>query len=303
MAEKIVGVRFRDIGKIYHFDASRFPDLKKGDYVIVDTSRGRQVGEVAQILSEEERPPGGSWKPIVRMATPRDLVLRQVWEEKEAEAIEKCRAKLIDLKISGVKIINAEYTFDGKRLTFLYSSEGDESVDLSDLKKAMNRSYPRTRVEMRQIGPRDVAKIVGGMGACGLESRCCCRFLTEFTPISIKMAKAQGVSLAPSEITGMCGRLRCCLIYEHEIYVEARKELPKRNTRVVTPVGEGHVVDINPLMKTVKVKLDDHGIYEFPHHDAQSVEELEALKRGTQSQDRSQKKQGANAISGDKGEQ
>jgi cell fate regulator YaaT (PSP1 superfamily) len=278
MASNIVGIRFREVGKIYHFNSRGFPDLRVGDYVIVETSRGKQVGEIAQILDKNTKSRDGSWKPILRKATPRDLMLRQDWQRKEIEAVENCRAKVKEIRLSGIKIIVAEYTFDGERLTFLYSSEGEEKVDISALRKAMRRLYPRTRVEMRQIGPRDVAKIIGGMGACGLGMRCCTRFLTEFSPISIKMAKAQGVSLAPSEITGMCGRLRCCLIYEYEQYVEARRELPKRKKRVVTPLGEGKVIDVYPLKRGVLVDVDKKGVHEFPHHDVQPWEELERLK-------------------------
>jgi cell fate regulator YaaT (PSP1 superfamily) len=132
---------------------------------------------------------------------------------------------------------------------------------------------------MRQIGPRDVAKMLGGMGACGMETRCCSRFLTEFSPISIKMAKEQGISLTPTEITGMCGRLRCCLVYEYEQYAAARKELPKRNKRVVTPMGEGKVIDVNPLRMTVRVELPETGAREFDRDQVEPWDELEALRR------------------------
>jgi cell fate regulator YaaT (PSP1 superfamily) len=168
-------------------------------------------------------------------------VLRQLWQKKELEAMINCRAKLAEIKIPGVKVVAAEFSFDGSRLSFLYSTESESKVDLRKLQSAMQRLYVRSRVEMRQVGPRDVAKLLGGMGACGIDNRCCTMFLTEFSPISIKMAKEQGISLTPNEITGMCGRLRCCLIYEYEQYVEARKVLPKRNKRVVTPSGEGKV--------------------------------------------------------------
>jgi cell fate regulator YaaT (PSP1 superfamily) len=181
-----------------------------------------------------------------------------------------------------VKIISAEYTFDGKRLSFLYSTETEERIDLKSLKKALQRTYKQSRVEMRQIGPRDVAKIIGGMGACGMESQCCTTFLTEFSPISIKMAKEQGISLTPSEITGMCGRLRCCLIYEYQQYINARKQLPKRNKRVITPQGEGKVVDIYPLKDSVLVEVEGIGREEFGRMDIQPWDEMEALRRKSQ---------------------
>lgn len=279
MQNFIVGIRFQKVGKVYHFDASNFHDLKAGDFAVVDTSRGRQLGEVVQIVEDPQAPQEGSWKPIQRRATPRDLLMRQLWQQKELEAMINCRAKAAELKLKGVKIVAAEYTFDGSRLSFLYSTETEEKIDLRALRNAIQRVYPRTRVEMRQIGPRDVAKLLGGMGACGLENRCCSMFLTEFSPISIKMAKEQGISLTPSEITGMCGRLRCCLVYEYEQYVEARKQLPKRGKRVVTPQGEGKVVDVFPLKDTAVVELDEAGIHEFACLDLQPWDELEALRR------------------------
>ncbi|MFM8321778.1 MAG: stage 0 sporulation family protein, partial [Chloroflexota bacterium] len=282
MTPFIVGIRFQKVGKVYHFDASQCPDLKPGDYVVVDTARGRQLGEVAQVVENPAPPPEGSWKPIQRRASPRDLVLRQLWQKKELEAMINCRAELAKLRIPGVKIVAAEFTFDGARLSFLYSTEAEGKVDLRRLQNAIQRHYPRPRVEMRQIGPRDVAKMLGGMGACGLENRCCSMFLTEFSPISIKMAKEQGISLTPTEITGMCGRLRCCLIYEYEQYVEARKALPKKNKRVVTPNGEGKVWDVYPLKGTVIVELDAGTRAEFNHTDLQPWDELEALRRKSQ---------------------
>lgn len=283
MAQRIVGIRFQKVGKIYHFNASEHPEVNVGDFVIVETSRGTQLGEVAIVLSEPPQARDSGWKPIVRQATPRDLVLRQVWEGKEAEAIVNCQAKLKELKLPGVKIVAAEYTFDGKRLTFVYSSEGQDNINLSSLKKAMNRTYSRVRVDFRQVGPRDAAKIIGGMGACGIEDRCCSRFLTEFSPISIKMAKTQGISLAPSEITGMCGRLRCCLLYEYEQYAAAMKEMPKKGKRVITPQGEGKVVDLNLLKNTVTVHLEKSGNKEFPREEVEPWAEVQALIKKAQS--------------------
>jgi cell fate regulator YaaT (PSP1 superfamily) len=282
MQQLIIGIRFQKAGKVYHFDAGENNDLQVGDYTVVDTTRGRQLGEVVQVLSDPQPPAEGSWKTILRRATPRDLVLKQLLQQKELEATINCRAKMSELGIPGVKIITAEFTFDGARLSFLYSTEADRKVDLKKLRSAMQRTYPRTRVEMRQIGPRDVAKIIGGMGACGMENRCCSMFLTEFSPISIKMAKEQGISLTPSEITGMCGRLRCCLVYEYEQYVEARKQLPKRGKRVMTPQGEGVVVDIFPLKRTVMVDHGGKSTTEYDHDLIQPWEELQALKEKAQ---------------------
>ena len=277
----IVGIRFQDIGKIYHFDSSDFNDVRVGDFVVVDTSRGCQVGEVMQIIADPPLPPEGVWKSIKRIATARDLLLRQLWQKKEMEAVENCRAKIAELNILGVKIVSAEYTFDGKRLFFQYSTEAEGKVDLNRLQQAMKRLYPRTRVGMRQIGPRDVAKTIGGLGACGMGERCCSKFLTEFNPISIRMAKEQGISLTPSEITGICGRLRCCLLYEYEQYTEARKKLPRRKERITTPQGEGQVVDIYPMKQAVSVQLETGNIIELSLEDMEAPYETESSQAET----------------------
>ncbi len=278
MPPLIVGIRFAEVGKIYHFDASALPEIKPGDFAIVETTRGKQLGEVVQIVKDPVPPPEG-WKPVERIATPRDLVLRRMWAQKELEAMIACRERAAQLKLKGVKIVAAEFSFDGTRLAIMFSTEKEEKADLKSLRHDIQKLYPQSQVEMRQIGPRDVAKLLGGMGACGIETRCCSRFLTDFSPVSIKMAKEQGISLTPEEITGMCGRLRCCLVYEYEQYAAARKELPKRNKRVVTPLGEGKVVDVNPLQMTVRVELADVGWREFHRDEIQPWDELEALRR------------------------
>ncbi|MGZ9225423.1 MAG: PSP1 domain-containing protein [Anaerolineales bacterium] len=283
MQPNIIGVRFTKIGKIYHFDSSTLPDVGVGEHVIVDTSRGRHLGEVVQLVKDPSERPEGGWRSVERRATPRDLLLLQSWQSKQTEAMINCRARASEIGLTGIKIVAAEYNYDGSRLAFLFSTESDEKVDLKSLKKDMHDLYPSTHIEMRQIGPRDVAKIIGGMGACGLETRCCSMFLTDFSPISIKMAKEQGISLTPNEITGMCGRLRCCLIYEYEQYVEARKQLPKRNKRVVTPKGEGKVVDIMPMSNKVMVLIEaEEGkrfTEIFEREQLQPWDELEALRR------------------------
>ena len=281
--QKIVGLRFQKIGKIYHFDASEFDDLRPGDFAVVETSRGRQLGQVINIVENPVKPGGGSWKPVMRKATPQDLVMRQIWQRKEIEAVINCREKVAVLKIPDIKIIAAEYSFDGSRLIIMYSSESGEKLELKALRRSLQRIYPQVEIELHLIGPRDVAKILGGMGACGLENRCCSSFLTDFSPISIKMAKEQGISLTPSEITGMCGRLRCCLLYEYEQYVEARKQLPKRGKRVVTPLGDGRVVDTYVLKQSVVIELEKGGQHEFMRHEIQPWDELEALKKKAES--------------------
>ncbi|HVN52806.1 MAG TPA: regulatory iron-sulfur-containing complex subunit RicT [Anaerolineaceae bacterium] len=278
----IVGVRFSKVGKVYHFDASNVPDLRAGDHVVVETSRGWQLGQIAQVVADPEAPPEGSWKPVDRKATPRDLLMRQMWQSKETEVVINTRARANELRLSGIKIVAAEYSFDGNRLTILFSTESEEKVDLKSLRQDMQKYYTPSQIELRQIGPRDVAKLLGGMGACGMETRCCSKFLTEFSSISIRMAKEQGISLTPTEITGMCGRLRCCLIYEYEQYVAARAQLPKRNKRVGTPQGEGKVVDVVPLRDAVIVEIPEVGFREFSRNDLVPLDELDALRQKAQ---------------------
>lgn len=286
MNPTIIGVRFTKIGKIYHFNSNAVPDVGVGEHVIVDTSRGKHLGEVVQRVQETPPQPEGGWKSVERRATPRDLLLQQSWQNKQTEAMINCRARASELNLKEVKIVTAEYNYDGSRLAFLFSTESEDKVDLKSLKKDMHELYPNTHVEMRQIGPRDVAKLLGGMGACGIETRCCSKFLTDFSPISIKMAKEQGISLTPNEITGMCGRLRCCLIYEYEQYVEARKTLPKRNKRVVTPKGEGKVIDILPMSDKIMVLIesgtDRPQMMTFSREEVEPWDELEALRRKAQ---------------------
>ncbi len=279
MKPTIIGVRFTKIGKVYHFDSSAIPNIHPGEYVIVDTSRGKHLGEVTQVFSEAPAPPEGGWKSVERRATPRDLLLRQTWEAHQTEAMIACRARAAELQLSNVKIVAAEFNFDGSRLSFLFSTETEDKVDLKTLRRDMQKLYSQSQVELRQIGPRDVAKLLGGMGACGIETRCCARFMTDFSPISIKMAKEQGISLTPSEITGMCGRLRCCLAYEFEQYVEARKGLPKRGKTVITPQGEGKIVDVQPLSSQLLVEIPEIGFRWFAYSDTQPKDELEALQR------------------------
>lgn len=259
----IVGIRFHKGGKTYHFDASSVPDIHKNDYVIVKTSRGKQLGNVVSFL-EEAKKENRNWKPILRAATPRDLVLRQIWEKKEDKVLEQCREIAGEDKgLKEVKFVSAEFSLEGENLVILYCYEGEDDPKLGDLVKELEKANSDTNLEMRRIGPRDSAKILGGMGACGREIRCCTEFMTEFSPISIKMAKEQGISLAPSEITGMCGRLRCCLMHEHEQYQRAKKNMPKRGKRVITPKGEGKVVRLNPLSQIVSVDLGEGGIVDF----------------------------------------
>jgi cell fate regulator YaaT (PSP1 superfamily) len=271
---KVAGVRFNKVGKLYHFDYAPFPDLAVGDHVIVNTARGRRMG---QVMAFAEVPKGDhDYKTILRMATPRDLTLKQHWTAKEVDALAVCQEKASKMReYNDVKYVAAQYNYDGSVLTFMFSAE--DRVDHGRLLQALSSYFPAA-VEVRQIGPRDVAKLIGGGGACGQEERCCSSFLTDFSPISIKMAKVQGISLNPSEITGMCGRLRCCLVYEYEQYVEARKQLPRRNKMVGTPFGEGRVIDIHPLQDAVTVVIPQEGRKLVERMDLVPLEEMRALQ-------------------------
>jgi len=275
MTINAVGVRFQKLGKLYHFDLGDHDRITPGDNVIVETKRGRQLGQVIAHIPEDEVFSTRGLRGIERKATPRDLVMQQVWQDKELSALITCRERAHDLGVQDVKFVKAEYSFDGSWLTFYYNTE-NKRINLNKLRTSLKRTF-HTRIELQLIGPRDVAKILGGHGACG-GPRCCSTFLTEFSPISIRMAKAQGVSLNPQEITGMCGRLRCCLIYEYEQYVEAKKNLPRRGKRIGTPWGEAKVEDVLAMRDAVVVRIEGER-RELAREEIVPLEELEALKK------------------------
>jgi len=269
---RVAGVRFQKLGRLYHFDCSDLPDLQPADQVIIETARGRQMGQVMGFLDPEQGE--RDYKPLLRIATPRDLMLKSEWESRQLEAVITCREKAYQLGgFEDCKFLEAQYNYDGSSLTILFSAQ-DNKINTNKLRTALSGIY-RSKVELRQVGPRDEAKIIGGFGACGI-TRCCSTFLTDFSPISIKMAKAQGISLNPSEITGMCGRLRCCLVYEYEQYVQARKDLPKRNKRVGTPHGDGKVVDVQPLQDSVTVLVEE-AYFTVKREDLTPLDEFESL--------------------------
>jgi len=271
-----VGVRFQKLGKLYHFRLREDDNgVEPGDHVVVNTKRGLQLGQVMAHIDPKKLNRRRGVKQINRRATPRDLVLKQFWEQKELDALISCREKAHQLGIKDAKFVKAEYSFDGGNLTFLYTTE-NKKLDIRPLSSKLRRAY-RARVDMLMIGPRDVAKIMGGHGACG-QPRCCSTFLTDFSPVSIRMAKAQGISLSPQEITGMCGRLRCCLVFEYEQYVEAKKQLPKVGKRIGTPYGEGRVRDIRVLRDSVVVDVDGER-HEVFRHEFEPMAELEALEK------------------------
>jgi cell fate regulator YaaT (PSP1 superfamily) len=264
----IAGVRFQPSGKIYRFDASRIENLRPGDFVLVETVRGTQLGEVVNMRPPRESEDVRTLKPIKQRATGRELALRQWWQKQEQEALEIAREEAKALN-TPIKVILAEYTLDGKRLTLLYGS-GKRQLNLEKLEERLQHRLD-TRVELLKIGPRDQAKLMSGYGACG-GPRCCSHFLPEFRSISINMAKKQGVSLHPSAITGMCDRLRCCLHYEYDRYLQALKSLPRRKARVQTPYGEGEVIDLLPLKQAVVVRIEDRRV-------ELSAEEIELVSK------------------------
>lgn len=247
----VIGVRFEKLGKLYHFDYTGFTDIKPQDYVLVATSRGQHIGQVIGFAEREDHE--REYKPVIRLANGRDMLLLEQWKQKQVETIIDCREIAANLGgFKDVKFVASEYNFDGTYLTIMFSTEDD--IDVNPLRVALQKRIG-VDTEFRRLGPREVARRLGGQGACG-GPRCCSTFLTEFSPISIKMAKAQGIPLNPNEITGMCGRLRCCLIYEYEQYVEARKQLPKRNKLIGTPHGETRVADVHPLKDGVSVYIE-----------------------------------------------
>ena len=274
MSERfIIGVQFEPVGKNYYFDASRYPELKPGDPVVVRTSRGLQLANITQVGLEVDELDLNGFKAVERPANPQDLLQRKALMIKEEEIIEEIRAHLAEQGLSAVKVLSAEYSLDGDRLFVLINTEASVNVNAKRLQQDIKGMVRDVDVDLHQIGPRDAAKLIRGMGACGQELRCCSKFLTEFSSISIRMAKTQDISLTPSEITGMCGRLRCCLMYEYDQYVEAIKTLPKRKRKVLTPMGEGRVIQILPMRQSIIVDLPNIGPRQF------SKEELDRAKR------------------------
>jgi len=258
MAE-VVGIRFKRTGRVYYFDPAGI-ELEVNDYVVVKTTRGLELGRVViaprQVLASEI---SESLKPVVRKAEAEDVEHAQKLESKEEEALIECGKLIAELNLP-MKLISAEYNFDSSRLTFYFNAE--ERVDFRKLVKELTGRF-KTRVELRQIGPRDGAKLIGGFGRCG-RPLCCASFLSEFDPISIRMAKEQDLPLSPMKISGVCGRLLCCLGYESEQYRSMKEKMPKVGQRVGTPMGVASVVGGNPLKETVMVELESEMTVEVP---------------------------------------
>jgi len=210
-------------------------------------------------------------QPVERIATSRDLMLKDMIRQKEEEVVKKTEQFLLENdQYDGVKVLDAEYSFDSSKLTLFLSYDNVQNFNMRNFIREAAPMFQDTRLEIRQIGPRDMAKEISGLGACGIEKRCCSRFLTEFSSISIRMAKSQNVSLTPSEITGICGRLRCCLAYENDTYEEALKLLPKRKKVIQTPLGEGKVIQPFPLSDSVLVDIPEVGYREIKRSELES---------------------------------
>ncbi len=252
MAE-VIGVRFKSVGKVYYFDPAGLA-FQKGDQVIVETSRGVECGEVA-LPNREVRPEEivSPLKPVIRMANEQDLRTVEKNRQKEKEAFRICQQKIEKHKLV-MKLVDVEYTFDNNKILFYFTADG--RVDFRELVKDLASIF-RTRIELRQIGVRDESKMLGGLGVCG-RPFCCSTFLGEFQPVSIKMAKEQGLSLNPTKISGTCGRLMCCLKYEQDVYEELLKLTPKVGALVKTPEGRGIVSDVNLLTGALSIRLDSN---------------------------------------------
>ena len=249
---KIIGVRFRNAGKIYYFDPKKLP-IKKGDHVIVETARGIEYGSVVadarEVTDDQVVQP---LKPVIRIANADDNARAQRNKEKEKEAFRICLEKIRKHKLE-MKLIDTEYTFDNNKVLFYFTADG--RIDFRELVKDLASVF-KTRIELRQIGVRDETKIVGGVGICGREL-CCHTFLSEFAPVSIKMAKEQNLSLNPTKISGVCGRLMCCLKNEEDTYEYLNSRLPGIGDRVIADDGlRGEVQSVNVLRQLVKVLVD-----------------------------------------------
>ena len=265
MAE-IIGVRFKDVGKIYYFDPDGM-QIAIGENVIVETARGIECGSVAIANSEvSESSIVSPLKKVIRKATDEDMARVYENREKSRRAFDICLQNIKENKLD-MKLVDAEYTFDNSKILFYFTADG--RVDFRQLVKDLAAVF-RTRIELRQIGVRDEAKMLGGLGICG-NPFCCSTFLGDFQPVSIKMAKEQGLSLNPAKISGACSRLMCCLKYEQEAYEDLLRTTPKVNAVVQTPEGKGYVTEVNLLTGKLKVHLDKNPDGAFTIFDKRDV--------------------------------
>ncbi|MBQ2952077.1 MAG: hypothetical protein IJE07_00825 [Clostridia bacterium] len=281
----VIGVRFRNDGKLYFFDPGALWPTP-GDYVIVETSRGLEFAETVTTLKEiDETTLDTPLRPVVHIATAEDIRRNEENHASEREAHRVCQKKIAEHKLD-MKLVRVESTFDNSKILFYFTANG--RVDFRALVKDLAGVF-KTRIELRQIGVRDEAKMLGGLGPCGRQI-CCGAFLSDFQPVSIKMAKEQSLSLNPTKISGICGRLMCCLKYEQDQYEAVRKQMPKVGKEVMTPDGVGVVTDLNVIRETVRVRVrkgDGHEMRDYPMTDVQRLgqasrtpqpEETEALQ-------------------------
>ncbi len=274
---KIIGVKFKDNGKLYYFDPGD-KTFEKGSGVVVETARGVEYAKVHMPVREvPESELVAPLKPVLRAATERDEETVRRNEERRAPAM-KTAAEKIAARGLDMKLVDCEFTFDGTKVIFYFTADG--RVDFRELVKDLSAVF-RIRIELRQIGVRDETKMIGGLGPCGREC-CCASCLPDFKKVSIKMAKNQGLSLNPGKISGLCGRLMCCLSYENEYYAEAYKKMPKVGSVVGTPDGDGTVVNVNMLKMEAKVRIDkgDNSAYRD-----YKVEDLKFKRRGEKQKD------------------
>jgi cell fate regulator YaaT (PSP1 superfamily) len=272
---KVVGVKFRDHGRIYDYDSTSFT-LKERDIVIVETEHGPELGFVSRMPME--RDPACFCKPlrkVIRLADESDMEQgqRNLFQEREAKRI--CLAKIKEQNLP-MKLIGVESFLDGSKIIFYFVSES--RVDFRALVKELASAF-KTRIEMRQVGVRNEAKMIGGLGNCGREF-CCCAFLKDFEPVSVKMAKEQNLALNPQKISGACGRLMCCLAYEIDTYTELRKDMPKVGKRVVTPQGPGKVTQQNIIHQKLRVALDEGEEEEFGLDEIHEESFFEKYRKG-----------------------
>ncbi|MBQ8546593.1 MAG: stage 0 sporulation family protein [Clostridia bacterium] len=249
---EVIGIRFKESGKTYYFSPNG-NTAKATDYAVVETTRGLEFGKVA---CENKEVPEGELvpplRPVVRIANEQDIKTNEQNKKNEEEAFKVCQAKIASHKLE-MKLVEAEYTFDASKLTFYFTADG--RIDFRELVKDLASTF-KTRIELRQIGIRDETKFMGGLGICG-RPFCCSTFLPDFCQVSIKMAKEQNLSLNSSKISGACGRLMCCLRFEHESYVQEIKLTPPVGSYVKTPDGNGDVIEASPIAGTVKVKFGE----------------------------------------------
>lgn len=269
--KKVVGVRFKHANKTYYFDPNGI-DVEIGDKVVVETARGMELGTVIFKDKELSKKHDMDVKPILRMANERDLANQNRSKSEKAEAMRLCKEKIKSHDLD-MKLVDVEYTLDNSKIIFYFTSDG--RVDFRELVKDLAAIF-RIRIELRQIGVRDEAKMIGGIGGCG-RSLCCSKWLNEFQPVSIKMAKTQNLSLNPAKISGICGRLMCCLNYENDNYLEAAKEMPTVGETIKTKDGMAVVLDVNVLENIIRAKIetkDKRNIVEVKTYSKEEVKRM-----------------------------